>query len=175
MAAAGSACYQRRQGTREQLDGFSHSPASSKDGSVPALFLSLLLAAEEPIWRPDTYPTVNPGLSTGTIENFREVFVDPAQAPGQLKPAEAHSGTSDLSIRNDLTAWTEVTIAGTKIGVLDALQSGVIRGVTAGVYEVALHYPNGFEKKLKVTTMSAAPSATAPVAAPPAGDAQPTP
>src|SRR5262245_25022871 len=102
MAGPGSACYQRAW-TREQVGGFPHSPASSKDGSVTALLLSLLLAAEEPLWRPDTY-TVNPKLSTGPIENFREIFVDPAQAPGQLKPAEAQSGTSDLSIRNDLSS-----------------------------------------------------------------------
>ena len=51
---------------------------------MQALFLSLLLAAEEPLRRPDTYTGVNPRLSTGPIENFREIYVDPAQAPAQL-------------------------------------------------------------------------------------------
>jgi hypothetical protein len=150
---------------------------------VIAFVLSLLFAGTEPVVRPDTY-TVNPRLTTGPIENFRELYVDPAAVPAQLKPAEAQSGTAtDLSVRNDLTSWTEVTIAGTKIGVLDALTNGVIHGVAAGTYDVVMHYPNGFEKKLRVNTMSTQSAATtttttttvAPAATPPASDGQKTP
>jgi hypothetical protein len=126
---------------------------------VQALFLSLFLAAEEPRVRPDTY-TVNPRYSTGPIENFRDVYVDPAQAPAQLKPAEAQSGTSDLSIRNDMMGWSEVTVGGTKIGTIDSLTTGVIRGVPAGTYEVTLRYSNGFEKKLRVGTMATVAAST---------------
>ena len=156
------------------------------DGPVQALFLSLLLAAEEPRVRPDTY-TVNPRYSTGPIENFREVYVDPGQTPAQLKPSEAQSGTSDLAIRNELMGWTEVTVGGTKIGTIDSLTTGVIHGVPAGTYDVVLRYSNGFEKKLRVGTMTTVAAATttttttttitttAPPPPAPAGDGQSTP
>ena len=155
------------------------------DGPVQALFLSLLLAAEEPRVRPDTY-TVNPRLSTGPIENFREIYVDPAQAPAQLKPSEAQSGSSDLSIRNDTMGWSEVTVGGTKIGTIDSLTTGVIHGVPAGTYDVVLRYSNGFEKKLRVGTMNTVAASTttttttttttmAPPPPAPTGDGQKTP
>jgi hypothetical protein len=160
---------------------------------VQALFLSFFLAAEEPVLRPDTY-TVNPRFSTGPIENFRDIYVDPAQTPAQLKPVEAQTGTSDLSILNDFMGWGEVTVGGTKIGTIDSLTTGVIHGVPAGTYEVVLRYSNGFEKKLRVSTMSTVAASTtmttttttttttapptttmAPPAPVPAGDGQKTP
>jgi hypothetical protein len=174
MAGGGSACYQRDWPVNNVRG--SPTSVSPKDGSVQVLFLSLLLAAEEPRVRPDTY-TVNPRYSTGPIENFRDVYVDPAQAPAQLKPSEAQGGTSDLSIRNEMMGWTEVTVGGTKIGTIDSLTTGVVRGVPAGTYEVVLRYSNGFEKKLRVSTMTA-PAATTTAATtappPPAGDEQKT-
>jgi len=154
---------------------------------VQALFLSLLLAAEEPLRRPDTYVGANPRYSTGPIENFRQVYVDPAQAPAQLKPAEPQgSGMSDLSIYNDRQGWGDVTVSGTKIGLLDSLTNGVIHGVAAGTYEVTLHYSNGFEKKLRISTMNTVAASTttttttttttmAPPPPAPAGDGQKTP
>jgi hypothetical protein len=151
---------------------------------VQALFLSLLLTAEEPLRRPDTYTGVNPRYSTGPIENFRQVYVDPAQAPAQLKPAEPKGGTSDLTIYNDRQGWGDVTISGTKIGLLDSLTNGVIHGVAAGTYDVTLTYSNGFVKNLRVSTkdtVAAGPNTTAAtttVAPPPpvpSGDGQKTP
>ena len=154
---------------------------------MQALFLSLLLAAEEPLRRPDTYTGVNPRLSTGPIENFREIYVDPAQAPAQLKPVEAQgAGMSDLSIYNDRQGWGDVTVSGTKIGLLDSLTNGVIHGVPAGTYEVTLTYSNGYEKKLRVSTMATVAASTTtttttttttmtPPPPAPSGDGQKTP
>ena len=157
---------------------------------MPALFLSLLLAAEEPLRRPDTYAGANPRYSTGPIENFRQVYVDPALAPAQLKPAEPKGGMSDLTIYNDRQGWGDVTVSGTKIGLLDSLTNGVIHGVPAGAYDVTLHYSNGFEKKLRVSTVDTVasgphtttvgtPTTTtttmAPPPAAPTGDVQKTP
>ena len=186
MARGGSACYQRDWPVNNVRG--STTSESSKDEPVQALFLSLLLAAEEPLRRPDTY-TVNPRLSTGPIENFREIYVDPAQAPAQLKPAEAEgSGTSDLTIYNDMLGWGDVTVSGTKIGLLDSLTNGVIHGVPAGTYEVTLTYSNGFEKKLRISTMATVAASTttttttttatttmAPPPPAPTGDGQKTP
>ena len=128
---------------------------------MQALFLALLLSAEEPLRRPDTYAGVNPRYSTGPIENFRQIYVDPAQAPAQLKPLEqGGSGMSDLAIYNDRQGWGDVTVSGTKIGLLESLTKGVIHGVPAGTYEVTLQYSNGFQQKLRIRTMDTVAAST---------------
>ena len=143
---------------------------------MPALFLSLLLAAEAPLRRPDTYAGANPRYSTGPIENFRQVYVDPAQAPAQLTPVESQgSGTSDLTIYNDRQGWGDVSVSGTKIGLLDSLTNGVIHGVAAGTYEVTLHYSNGFEKKLRISTMDTVAASTTTTTTTTTTTAQPPP
>jgi hypothetical protein len=149
---------------------------------VQALFLSILLAGEEPLRRPDTYVGANPRYSTGPIENFRQVYVDPAQAPAQLKPTQPQgSGMSDLTIYNDRQGWGDVTVSGMKIGLLDSLTKGVIHGVPSGTYDVMLQYSNGFQKTLHVSTMDTVASgphpttAGAPAPAPTATTAPPPP
>jgi hypothetical protein len=132
---------------------------------VVSLLLQVQAASDsQPLRRPDTY-VGNPKFSTGPIENFRDVYVDPAVTPAQLKPSTAGTGTSDLTVRNDLTGWAEVTISGQKIGVITALTAGVIHGVPSGTYDVLMHYSNGFDKRMQLTTASAV---AAPAQSPPA-------
>jgi hypothetical protein len=133
--------------------------------TVLVLVLSALLAADA-AKRPDTY-TLDPRLTAGPIENFRELFVDPTTVIPQLAPvADAEPGAvGDLAVKNDFTAMTEVSISGTKIGVLGALTDGVIRGVPKGTYDVVMRYANGFEHREQVSTSGVVPAPkTAPVA-----------
>lgn len=99
---------------------------------------------------------VNPDLTTGEMEFFREVYVDPATFPGQLTPKvpapEGAPERADLSVRNGASAWVDLTINGTKVGKIGPLTTVVIHGVKSGTYEVSMTAPNGFTLKQKVAT-----------------------
>ncbi len=78
--------------------------------------------------RPLTYPA-NPDLTEGKIENFFSLYIDPDAAAATLKPKTPVRGnnTETLPIVNIAMAWQEVTVDGTKIGIIGPLTTGAIR------------------------------------------------
>lgn len=117
--------------------------------------------------RPLTYP-VDTKLSTGGIENFRSLFVDPATVGANLKPkgtlAVRHSapagatgvtspGAAALPILNTMSSFAEVSVNGTRIGVIGPLTNGAIHGLQSGVYEVTFKAENKFERVVSVETI----------------------
>ena len=95
--------------------------------------------------RPTTHPG-DPNLSTGTIENFRKLFLEKDDILALLEPAAAKRGGSEdspqgttLPIVNRTTAWVDIEVAGKKIGRIGPLTTGLIHDVEAGAYDVTFH------------------------------------
>jgi hypothetical protein len=129
------------------------------------LAITLLVAAVDK--RPTTY-TVDPRLTTGPVENFRELFVDPVSLASQVSPATAADGggRADLVIKNEMTAWGEVTVGSVKVGVIGPLTDGRIRDVPKGTYDVLVTYSNGFVSRRSIATVEpAVPADPAPAPA----------
>jgi outer membrane protein OmpA-like peptidoglycan-associated protein len=113
-----------------------------------------------------TYP-INPGLSTGPVERFYQVFVDPNEVAAVLKPVkpldtcpcgEASSAGWNLVVVNDRTGVAKVTVNKVVIGTLEPLETGVIHKVQPGYYEVALEYDNTFVAPVSLITTRARPT-----------------
>jgi hypothetical protein len=149
------------------------------------ILLSILQAHAEPDatlpTRPTTY-VVDDRLSTGTIENFREIYVDASTLIDQLqpiteeaaaaesdttatteegteadpatKPAEPVSEIGILPILNDSSSWAEVVIGEVKVGAIGPLTNGAIHGLTAGTYAVNLTIMNGYSFTREVETVA---------------------
>jgi hypothetical protein len=102
----------------------------------------------------NTFP-VNPYYSTGTMENFRELYVDPDKFVQGLEPVAPLEGgeaqaNAQLHIMNDSIGFIKVTVNGTEVGVLTHMVEG-------GQYEVMYEMPNGFRTTYKLSTTAAAP------------------
>ena len=94
--------------------------------------------------RPTTHPG-DPNLSTGTIENFRKLFLEKEDIIALLEPVSGQRGDADtpqgttLPIINRTTAWVDIEIGGKKIGRIGPLTTGLIHDVESGSYDVTFH------------------------------------
>ncbi len=89
---------------------------------------------------------VNPTLTQGTAEGFRQLYVDPDKLGELLQPVEAVGDTADdrLEVENRTSAWTELTVSGVRVGIVGPLTSVVLHGVKPGAYETSQVGPTGF-------------------------------
>lgn len=102
-------------------------------------------------------------VSTGRIENFRELYVNPAQIGESLKPkgklgpvarmSNPKGKSASIPIVNETSSYAEISVNGVKIGVIDALQNGAIHDVPAGTYEITFGLQNGYEEVRTVATL----------------------
>jgi hypothetical protein len=120
-----------------------------------------------------TFPS-NPYYSTGTMENFRELYVDPDKFVGGLEPVAPLEGEVDgpaqLRIMNDTIGFLIVTVNGVEVGVLTPMIEGVINGVKPGQYEVVIEMPNKLRTTYRLSTTAAPEAEAAPEAAPAASE-----
>lgn len=104
---------------------------------LTTLFLTSAFA-DEPLerpLRPTTHPA-DPALTSGALENFQRIYVDPNEVIDSLKPMKKAEGTGHLYIRNEYNGWVDVTVAGTKIGRIQPFTTAALHGVAAGTYNV---------------------------------------
>ena len=85
--------------------------------------------------RPNIFPA-DPALSNGSVDNFQRLYCDPNTITSELKPVTATEGKGHLYIRNEYTAWADISVGEQKIGRLQPLTAGVIHDLPAGTYEV---------------------------------------
>jgi hypothetical protein len=113
-----------------------------------------------------TYPE-NPGLTTGLVERFRKVFVDPSALSSTLAPAAPLAAAAaapaageswDLRILNDRTGKANIAINKVAIGELGPIETGVIHGLKPGAYDVSFEYLNGYSMTRRIVTTPAAPA-----------------
>jgi outer membrane protein OmpA-like peptidoglycan-associated protein len=145
--------------------------------SLPVVLVSLAPALAAPQHdtmdatlpsRPTTY-VVDDHLTNGPVENFRELYVDPAALGKKLSPKKAITApgvdgapgiaakvkpTASLPIINLSSSYADVTVNGTKIGRIGPLTNGALHSVKAGVYEVGFKLQNGYELTKEVQTVS---------------------
>ena len=97
---------------------------------------------------------VNPDLTTGNLEFFREIYVSPDVFPSQIDPVESTGeGFGTLEIENKTTAWQLVHVNEVKVGIVGPLTTARIHSMKEGVYTVALEAPNGFIYEKSITTV----------------------
>lgn len=128
--------------------------------------LGALLAAPAAATNTTTFPD-EPYYSKGVFENFRELYVEPAEFVKSLKPvAPATSGpaTGDLVVRNDTIGFIYLQVNGTEVGVLTPMMTGILHDLPAGQYDVALRMANGFVETRRVSTTAPAQQAEPPAA-----------
>ena len=132
-----------------------------------------LLAAPAYATNTKTFP-VNPYYSTGTMENFRELYVDPDKFVAGLEPVATIDGEapahSQLRIKNDTIGFLVVTVNGVEVGVLTPMVEGVLNNVPAGQYEVIFEMPNKLRTTYTLSTTAAPAPAPAPAATPAASE-----
>jgi hypothetical protein len=88
---------------------------------------------------------VDPTYTTGNLEFFLEIYVDPEAFPDQVEPTQADgSGTGELRIQNTTTTFEWISINGVKVGRLGPLTTAHVKGLAAGTYDVTIEYPHGF-------------------------------
>jgi outer membrane protein OmpA-like peptidoglycan-associated protein len=102
-------------------------------------------------------------VSTGRIENFRELYVNPAQIGESLQPVGSLGPVgqmlspadqrASIPVVNETSSYAEISINGIKIGVIDALQNGAIHDVPHGTYEITFGLQNGFEETRTIHTL----------------------
>ncbi len=99
---------------------------------------------------------VNPALTEGQAEGFRQLYVDPARLGELLQPSEALADTADdvLEVENRTSAWSELTVAGVRVGIVGPLTTVVLHGVKPGAYEAQLLGPTGFTTSRTFTSAS---------------------
>jgi hypothetical protein len=92
-------------------------------------------------------------LTTGRMEGFRRVTVDPAAWPDSAKPASNATGAkADLWIENPTSASVETHVNGELIGIIPPHVDAVVKGVAGGTYKVDLKAPNGYPISTSATT-----------------------
>ncbi len=122
--------------------------------TVTTGLVSAFLALSAMASNVDTFP-VDPYNSSGTFENIRYLAVDPDSALKILepaKPAESDSATADLIIHNPTYIMATLYVNGLQIGGIEPLDTAILHGVKAGVYEVALALPNGYVDACRLST-----------------------
>jgi hypothetical protein len=134
-------------------------------------FLSAALAqeaiagsdAEGRVMRPLTYPA-NPDLTRGSLDNFFKVYVDPNAMATTLKPKQVlrDATTETLSLYNRTTGWQEVTVDGTKIGLIGPLTTAAIHGIPAGEYVIKMTNSAGYTSTMPVATTTGLPERLSP-------------
>ena len=87
--------------------------------------------------RPTIFPA-DPALSNGTVDNFQRLYCDPNTIASELKPVTATAGKGHLYIRNEYTAWADISVGEHNIGRLQPLTAGVIHDIPAGTYKVLI-------------------------------------
>jgi cytoskeletal protein RodZ len=80
-----------------------------------------------------------------TAEGAAELAQATPAAP--VPPAKGN-----LIVNNDVTAWAEVTINGTKVGTIGPVTKGIVHDVASGVYKVDFLLPNGYSYTRTVAT-----------------------
>ncbi len=117
-----------------------------------------LLAAPAYASNTKTFPA-NPYYSTGSMENFRELYVDPDKFVAGLEPLPAAEGEAavgtQLRIMNDTIGTLEVTVNGVEVGRLTPMIEGVLNNVKPGHYEVTIQMPNGMRTTYRLSTTAA--------------------
>ena len=109
--------------------------------------------------RPTTY-VVDDRLTEGTVENFRDLYVDPSALGKSLEPTRALKGkpgegeSASLPIINLSSSYADVTINGKSVGRIGPLTNGAIHDVKSGVYEVGFKIQNGYVLTKQVETVS---------------------
>lgn len=127
-------------------------PATDISDPVPSSSVApenpLPVAAEGSLPFPDRGVSRDPyhnveGYSTGVLENFRRLYIDPAWAISNLQPKMAsEKPLADLVIQNTTSAWALVTVSGLKIGQIGPLRTAIVHGVPSGTYDVSFELPN---------------------------------
>jgi len=134
------------------------------------LLLSLVLAPNANAGEENTFGIfrVNPALSTGPAEGFRQLFVDPNELGTLLSPAAPRSGepNGQLVIENIATSWARVHVGDTLVGIIGPLTTGHVRDVAAGTYKVSMELPNGYTRNVEIGTVAEDGSIVIPKAAP---------
>jgi len=110
-----------------------------------------------------TFPD-NPYLSTGTVEGFRWVYVEPDAFVKGLTPVAPLGGpeapvNADLHIKNDTIGWVKVTVNGVEVGILSPLVEGVLHDVKPGQYDVTVEMANKLRTSYRISTVAAPPPA----------------
>ena len=95
--------------------------------------------------RPTTY-LVDDKVSAGRIENFRALYADPETLAAALRPTSAGRADKQLTlpINNEFSSYAEISVEGTRVGVIDPMSNGAIHDVPAGVYSVSFKLQNGY-------------------------------
>jgi len=132
------------------------------DASAAQPELKMVMADPRLPNKPTTH-ILDDRVSTGRIENFRELYVNPAQIGESLKPVGklgpvgqmlSPSGQrASIPVVNETSSYAEVSINGIKIGVIDALQNGAIHDVPHGMYEITFGLQNGYEETRTIHTL----------------------
>ncbi len=125
-----------------------------------ALFAAML-AAPAYASNTKTFP-VNPYYSTGTMENFRELYVDPDKFVQSLEPVAPLEGaeapaSAQLRIMNDTIGWVMVTVNGVEVGMITPMVEGVLNNVKPGQYEVVIEMANKLRTTYRLSTTAAPP------------------
>ena len=97
---------------------------------------------------------VNPDLTTGNLEFFREIYVSPEAFPSQIDPVESTGeGFGTLENENKTTAWQLVHVNEVKVGVVGPLTTAKIHRMKEGSYTVSFEAPNGFIYEKSISTV----------------------
>ena len=91
-------------------------------------------------------------LTTGRMEGFRHLYVDPATWPDAITPTSPASGKATLVIDNPTSAWALLTVGGTQIGQVRPFDAVTIHDVAAGSYDVRFELPNRYAWTESVST-----------------------
>lgn len=95
----------------------------------------------------------NPGLTTGVVNGFYELYLAAEEIGSNITPSESLAGIEhSLTLENPSLSWVEVHIGTTRVGLLKPLKFGTIEGVTAGTYDISYTYPNGYVRHFEATT-----------------------
>jgi len=118
--------------------------------------------APERAMRPITFPS-NPALSSGPIENFFSLSMDPDTVADTLSPhSDPGEGTGHLPVINRTMAWQEVTVNETLVGFMGPLTTGVIHNIGSGTYLVQMKSSTGYVDSQNVETVDSVSSEIAP-------------
>ena len=90
--------------------------------------------------------------------------MDPNALAATLKPKQelAVSSTGSLPIVNRTMGWQEVTVDGTKVGIIGPLTTGAIHGVKSGEYVVKMTNSTGYTATTRVQTTNLMPETVVP-------------
>jgi len=94
--------------------------------------------------------TDDDSTAEGAAETTEAAETAEATPPAAAPPTPPAKG--NLIVNNDVTAWAEVTINGTKVGTIGPVTKGIVHDVASGVYKVDFLLPNGYSYTRTVAT-----------------------